>query len=526
MPIVYLEPTDLSAAQVGRVLGLLNRASSAEQLARDIEFPDELDIGVRLGQRLLDARAALGGNFSDIRQVRSVRLIGPERFTEICVAALGIHPRTWVELFFGAAPLGTEAEDRLTLTLELSPRPAWLGQPRTLFASVRGKSGEPRAGVPVTLHTDFGRLSHAYGFTVSEGAAVTALTGADGRVEVRLFTPPDEPLAAEQRAALLVALGRLDANAPHPLALEQDFLALADEYALDRNYALRRAIDLYTREYRNALVDSLNPGRWRLSWPTQTGVVRADAHPPEGGGTSLTHAVLAVAWLNWVGPWVEFLGDAMRRDSGLDAIFTGAQGPGVIGSLVGTAASFLAAQPGLSREWLGKKIIDASVRDFIGKSAGQLAPEEQSAAIAQLEFGAQEVRPGGLGAYKVVTGNSSELSTRIDGVGVLANANLGELARVETAVDAKADQVNQQALEVEAARQQVLQQSGQIDASVVKFNSQFNQFTVDYNDFNLKRTTFTSTLGGLQTELSGVKLDVANLGRLQLPRDAPKGPKG
>ncbi len=65
------------------MLAFLNAATSAEQLERDIEFPREPDIGVRLGQRLLDARAALGGSFTDIVAGRAVRLIGPERFTEI-----------------------------------------------------------------------------------------------------------------------------------------------------------------------------------------------------------------------------------------------------------------------------------------------------------------------------------------------------------------------------------------------------------------------------------------------------------
>ena len=69
MPIVYLQPSDLSAVQAARVLAFLNAASSAAQLDRDIEFPGEPDIGLRLGQRLLDARAALGGQFTDIVQV-------------------------------------------------------------------------------------------------------------------------------------------------------------------------------------------------------------------------------------------------------------------------------------------------------------------------------------------------------------------------------------------------------------------------------------------------------------------------
>src|SRR5512135_2711472 len=296
MAIVYLEPGDLSAAQAARVLAFLNRAESAAQLAREIEVPHEIDIGLRLGQRLLDARAALGGRFTDIAQVRAVKLIGPERFTEICVAALGLDTRRWVELFFAASPMSVPAETGLEVSLAGSPQPLWLGQPLMLAVWVRDRAGAPRAGVPVTVHTTFGRLSYAYGLAVSEGAAVTATTGADGRALMQLLTPPDEPLSLEQQAALAGALGRLDAQAAHPLVIEEQFLALAQDYAMERNYSLRKAIDVYTRQWKTTLVDSLNPGRWRLAWPLESAVVRADAHPPGGGGTSLTHAVLALRW--------------------------------------------------------------------------------------------------------------------------------------------------------------------------------------------------------------------------------------
>jgi hypothetical protein len=158
MPIVYLEPSDLSALQAQQVLDFLNRATSAEQLGRDIEFPDEPDIGVRLGQRLLDAREALGGAYTDIAQVRAVRLIGPERFTEICVGALGLDVRRWVELFYGGAPLALQAESGLAVSIDVLPQPAWLGQPLAVTVRVRDQGGSVRAGVPVTVQSGVGRL--------------------------------------------------------------------------------------------------------------------------------------------------------------------------------------------------------------------------------------------------------------------------------------------------------------------------------------------------------------------------------
>nr|MBP8217917.1 hypothetical protein [Thauera sp.] len=239
MPIVYLQPSDLSAVQAARVLAFLNAASSAAQLDRDIEFPGEPDIGLRLGQRLLDARAALGGQFTDIVQVRAIRLIGPERFTEICVAALGLEPTRWVELFYGGDPYATPTETGLALTLALHPQDAWLGEPRTLRLQVNDHGGTPRAGVAVTVQTSIGRLVYLYGFRRIEGQAVTVLTGGDGSAELELLTPPSEPLTEYQQAALETALGGLDPQAAHPLALEAGLRAMADTYLRDRSYSLR-----------------------------------------------------------------------------------------------------------------------------------------------------------------------------------------------------------------------------------------------------------------------------------------------
>src|SRR6187551_1349347 len=93
MATVYLEPKDFSADQARVILNFLNRAPDAQSIAARVEFPNELDIGVELGRRLLAARQALGGRYENLEQVAAVRLIGPERFTELCVGVLGFDPR-------------------------------------------------------------------------------------------------------------------------------------------------------------------------------------------------------------------------------------------------------------------------------------------------------------------------------------------------------------------------------------------------------------------------------------------------
>jgi hypothetical protein len=533
MPDIYVQPSDLSALQAQQVLDFLNRATSAEQLARDIEFPHEPDIGLRLGQRLLDARAALGGAFTDILQVRSVRLIGPERFTEICIAALGFAPERWVELFYGGAPLAPQTETGLTVSLDVLPRPAWLGQPLNVTVRVRDLGGSARAGVPVTVHTGVGRLVYMFGFSRIEGQAVTVLTGADGSAELDLLTPPAEPLSEIQQAALEVALASLDAAAPDPLKLEAAFRRLAADYMLERNYNLRRAIDVYVRERREAMVDSLNPGRWRLVWPVDSALLQADALAPAGGGSSTARAVLAVTWKNWVGAWLEFLADALREAAQLAEKLAAAsqreRGSGLVGDLLFETRRFVAERPGLSAEWVGKREIAEAVRNYVSGDLASLEPATQAAVLNQLEVAAAGVSPTHLGSYTLVSTSKAELVGQISDLELTSASDLqrieGVLAEINTTaarVDAQAASVATLAADVQQDRlaidQQVATFSTQYataDSRLTQFTVQYGQFNTDLASFNANRTTLATRLDGLQTDLGAVRLDVNRLDRIR-----------
>jgi hypothetical protein len=534
MPDIYLQPSDLSAFQAQKVLDFLNRASSAEQLARDIEFPHEPDIGLRLGQRLLDARAALGGAYTDILQVRSVRLIGPERFTEICIAALGFMPERWVELFYGGAPLGLQAESGLTVSLDVLPQPAWLGQPLAITLRVRDQGGSARAGVAVTVQTGLGRLVWMFGFSRIEGQAVTVLTGADGAAELELVTPPAEPLSEIQQAALEVALGGLDAGAPDPLKLESAFRNLAADYVLERNYNLRRAIDVYVRERREAMVDSLNPGRWRLSWPVDSALLQADALAPAGGGSSTARAVLAVTWKNWIGAWLEFLGDVLRESAQLEQKLAAASGGETGGRLVGNllfeTRRFVAERPGRAAEWVAKREVDEAVRNYVSGDIARLQPAAQAAVLTQLEVAAAQVSPTHLGSYTLVASSKADLVGKID---ALELANLADIQRVENlaeGVESTAARVETQASVVDAQAAQVQQDRLAVDQQMTTFNTQYasfdsrvTRFTADYGRFNTDLATFNSNRTGIATRLDSVESDLGSV-RLDVNRlDRPRG---
>lgn len=526
MPDIYVQPSDLSALQAQKVLDFLNRATSAEQLAQDIEFPHEPDIGVKLGQRLLDARAALGGQFTDILQVRSVRLIGPERFTEICIAALGFAPERWVELFYGGAPLAPQTETGLTVSIDVLPQPAWLGQPFAITVRVRDQGGSARAGVAVTVQTGLGRLVWMFGFSRIEGQAVTVLTGADGAAELELFTPPAEPLSEIQQAALEVALKELDAGAADPLKLEAAFRRLAADYMLERSYNLRRAIDVYVRERREAMVDSVNPGRWRLAWPVDSALLQADALAANGGGSSTARAVLAVTWKNWVGAWLEFLGDVLRESAQLEkklaAASGGEEGKRLVGNLLFETQRFVASRPGLSAEWVAKREVKEAVRDYVSGDVTALPLAAQAGVLMQLEVAAAGVSPTHLGNYALVTGTKAELVGQID---ALALANAVEVQRIETlaaGVETTAARVDAQAAAVDQDRLAVDQQMGTFNTRYADFDTRLTRFTADYGrfntdlaTFNANRTTLNTRIEGLQTDLGAVRLDVNRLNQVR-----------
>src|SRR4026207_253016 len=197
MAVIYLEPKDLLPAQAVRVLDFLNRAQTPQEIASRIEFPDELDIGVQLGRRLLDRRAQLGGRYTNLTQVADVPLIGPERFTEICAGILGLDPRQWVqdpglfaeryrELLAQFDELQRRlqalesAADRVLLDLVATPRTTWLGRSVQLVVYARDLQDQPLAGRSVTLEASTGTLVTAQGLAVQRGRAITVVTGADG----------------------------------------------------------------------------------------------------------------------------------------------------------------------------------------------------------------------------------------------------------------------------------------------------------------------------------------------------------
>ena len=78
-----------------KILDFLNNVRTAQEIDKAVEIPNERDVGVKIGERILDERQKLGG-FTNLQQINDIPYIGPERFFEI-VMTLGVESQLKME---------------------------------------------------------------------------------------------------------------------------------------------------------------------------------------------------------------------------------------------------------------------------------------------------------------------------------------------------------------------------------------------------------------------------------------------
>jgi hypothetical protein len=437
------------------VLDFLNAAESAQTIASRVEFPGEPDIGVRLGQRLLDARRALG-RFSTLAQVRAVPLIGPERFTELCIAILGwtLGLTTTNASRVGAPDRTLSGElaalERRLAQLEaasaparieitVSPEGAFLGQSIDVTVRATAADGAPLAGRVVTLTASHGTLQHLSGFRPRRGSALGLESGTDGSVRVQLLPETDEPLTREQQAALGAALAPFDGKAASPHLLERELSALAELYRSEREYSLRRALDILSRQYRSS-VDTLNASNASYEWPLTVATLRADLHAAAASSSSVAHAVRRVSWKNWVCAWLERLAEILGGKAGLDGRFRDvarrdARGFRLVDALIGEAHGFVAEQRGGAAEWVAQRLVKDSVTRFLGADLAELDEATQAELFSNLEASTAQLTLSGRGMIGAVAQARAEIDQKVLDPNVVADLAALELQQQELTTD-------------------------------------------------------------------------------------------
>ncbi len=518
MPDIYIDPEDLLPSQAARVLNFLNAARSAQQLADDIEYPDEPDIGVKLGQRLLDAREALGGRFTELRQVRAIRLIGPERFTEICGAALGFIPRNITTpkaiLLQGQAELQRRIEavsqQSVQLELKIYPQPEWLGRSLRVRVIARDAAGKVLPNRRVTVQTSDGAVSASYGFAEQQGRAVTVTTGASGSAEVELTQATLEPLTQSQRDALSIELGRLDSASDTPRSQRNAFMGIAQAYQFHGNRALREALDIYARQWKARFFDAVNLPDPDAHWPLETAVIRADAHAKEGS-TSVAQAVIVANWKNWVGAWFTYLDEYINQQGGLDQRLQSARsrygsGPNLARGIVAQAQHFVAAQNGLAAEWVSQRTVRNAMTRFLGNEVATAGTAEDLVAqgnlFAILDVAPEQITRAHPGTIALVSQSEKALDRKIQLGNGIGEAALSEIRTLSSQINAQAQVIDLQFRE--------------LGLDQANFNARLNDFNVQMEAFQDRAAQVEGSLQAFDQRAAGVD---ASLTQAQIQAD-------
>jgi hypothetical protein len=427
----YLRPEDIRPEHARQVLDFLNSAQTAEQIAAAVEIPGEPDVGIRLSQRLLNRRGQLG-TFTNLQQVADAPLIGPERFTEIVttLSDARVPPPEDLrdeirELREQVRSLQTALGQQPKVTVRAHQEEPFLGQAVNLVVTAIEAGGKrPRVGAPLTLFTTFGRLRAADGLISQDGNAITVRTDGNGVARALLLPPISEDIPSVQQDTLEITLRLLDPDAPTPRETEDGLKEIARRYRLDGNLQLRQAIDVYFRDFGKGLMEILNVRDYLLAWSYLDSTVLAYARDDSESTAVDATAALTIRMKNWLAPWLESIEDLARSESRLAQDLARAKVAGETGALLGRVYDgvndFVSAQRGLVGGYVGQRIAESSLRDFLQSGIEDLPREKQLAIFPALDAASHTVATsdasvlGTVGETRVEL--RQELDTKVEGV--------------------------------------------------------------------------------------------------------------
>lgn len=516
MAIVYLEPDDLSDAQQARVLRVLNLATDAAALAAAIEMPGEPDIGIKLAERLLRARTALNGQFTTLSQVASVPYMGLERFTDLCVAILGLQREQLAKLGavagqrLAGATVNAYAGIQLALQIDTDPQPAWLGQ--TLQITITAtQNGAPLVNRSITLETSLGKLTWSFGFALQAGSALVIKTGADGRARLTLDYQPYEPLTQDQDNALQLALADLDATAATPDEIRVAFTSLAEQYDDEPNVHLRAALDIYSKEGERYW-QRFNASNAAFEWPQATAVLRAYLHSGTNAQGVLASSVSIVTWINWIPAWFNYLHEWLANRAALAERLAkikrkGLNGYALVDNLVDEAHIFVASQKGFAGELVSQHLVSDSVNRFLSTQIDDLPDATKRVLFPSLQLAAEQIRAGNRGSLELVSNTRGALKADIADIANIDAGVLEEIRNIREDVGLKADtirnqldgfakdrnQFNEDLAGFQRDHAQFTDQFGVFENDAAQINNVYGNFVANFADFSREYSSFSES---------------------------------
>jgi hypothetical protein len=412
---IYLEPRDITAGDAQKVLDFLNAVATAEEIATAVEFPGELDVGLRVGARILARRAQLG-KFTSLQQVADVPQVGPERFTEIVVGLARVHLAglATVPLLAELQRQLRELQDELAALRAVAARPVvsvqplveapFLGETVPLVVTVVDAEGEPAVDAAVDLVASWGRLQASDGYSVDEGAALTVRTDIFGRADATLTPPTSEDLRDVQQAALETSLATLDNAAPSPAETIDGLRELARQYRWEAAADLRHAVDVYFRDFRPRLLDTVNHRDYLARWSYLESTVTASAVATTAVKGAAT---LTVRFTDWLGAWLETYLTLVEEDSGLGSRLSQEAGRSadageILEGVHRRVGEFVESQRGVAGAYAAERVAERSMLGFLDQDVPKLPLEARLELFPALKSQSSTVAKVGATAFRAI----------------------------------------------------------------------------------------------------------------------------
>ena len=397
------------------------------------------------------------------------------------------------------AVLQVERDMRRRVRLQASPVQPFLGQPVTLTVTVT-QGNLSGIGVPVTFVANWGQLHVAEGYLTEQGSTITTRTGLDGSASVSLLPPTSENLWREQQDALETALRVLNPEAATPHDTLAGLQEIARQYGWRVNTSLRRAMDIYFRDFGQALRELVNVRDFLDTWKyMDTTVV---AYVPDDDGNVQSSAVLRLRYKDWLGAWLQTYLEVFEEASHLPSEFDnvkqrGGRADTLLDTMHARVRDFLKNQQGFIDTYASRKIAESSLRTFLNARLGDVPAETRYRLTPALESVATTIATTGMNALTTLS------QVRAD----LQQAELGEKVnqfetdlsgRVNEAVDAVVGTLASDRI------------GGALHAALSNFQTEVGKLHTDtLTGLETKMGQLhTNTLEGLKGEATSIRTDI------------------
>ncbi|MDX2504025.1 MAG: hypothetical protein QNL62_06060 [Gammaproteobacteria bacterium] len=423
MTDIRIQPEEVGAEIRFRIIDFLNNVNTAQEILIATEIPDEVDIGIKLSQRILDEREALGGSFTSLNQIAGVRLIGPERFTEIILGLTNYFNNFSNTLSINIQPMleevlrlkkelenmgGIDGGPQYVISLEPIIQNPFEGQTIQISARVTDRlTNTPAVNKSLTLSTSWGELEHSVGFSINKGNVIRVRTDTDGFARFKLLPKLNDQLKGRQQDVLESALSFLTPDAPNPKSTSGGFLKIVSHYQMERNTNLRIAVDRYYLDKEH----QISPDNDYLSaWGYSNALIVAyltDMPGQENTGVPVkTIGILMLKMKDWVGAWFQIYMNKLANENPVDDIIVsmkalGGNGSQLSGRILAYAENYMAGQRGVVGTMLGKKNVNDAITGFLGTGMDDLDLEIKLDLFPALTTATRVIRDSSVGLKSI-----------------------------------------------------------------------------------------------------------------------------